>query len=122
MQVMIAISFGDRRGWLLGLGSAVAWERYASMTQFTDWLSIQVSPAAILRTHLTSRSGEMDLGMMPRTPRRQRSTWWGSSVEAAWTMIMRSGARRTIAGTAWAVPVIIAPSSRRTSAGTRWTV
>src|ERR1700753_4125248 len=90
MQVMIAISFGDRRGWLLGLVSAVAWERYASMTQFTDWLSIQVSPWAILRTHLTSRSGEMDRGMMPRTPRRYTATVLDSSVWAEWTMIFSS--------------------------------
>ena len=40
------------------------------MTQFTAWLSIQVSPVAMRRTQRTSRSGEMEREMMPRTPRR----------------------------------------------------
>ena len=49
---------------------AAAWARYASITQFTAWLSIQVSPVAIRRTQRTSKSGEIEREIMPRTPRR----------------------------------------------------
>ena len=68
MHPMIASSFGESFGCVRGLVSVVACARYASITQLMDLLSIHVSPAAILRTHLISRSGEIERGTTPRTP------------------------------------------------------
>src|SRR6185437_2396608 len=74
MHAIIASSLSESLGCVRGFVSDAACALYASITHEIDWLSIHVSPAAILRTHFTSRSGEIDRGTTPRTPRRYSST------------------------------------------------